>query len=65
MTKEEFEKFLLKKIKEIKAVYDEYCPEDPYLTMCINASGSIHANNSYWKDGCEHKVLVYESGGEK
>lgn len=60
MTQKEFESFLLEKLLEIRKVYNEYCPEDPYLTMCLNSDGNlIHANNTHWKDWCEHKVELY------
>lgn len=60
MTQKEFESFLLGKLLEIREVYNKYCPEDPYLTMCLNSSGTlINANNTHWEDWCEHKVELY------
>ena len=64
MSREEFEKYLVDELKKIRAVYEKYCPEDPYLSMCINAGGSVYANNSYWEGWCKNKVDVYDGGEE-
>lgn len=59
MTQIEFENYLVEKLQEIKKVYAEYCPEQLYLSMYLSEDGSqIRANNSYWEDWCEHKVML-------
>lgn len=60
MTRKEFEDYLVEKLEEIREVYNEYCPEDPYLTMTLHSGGkTISANNTYWEKWCKNKVDVW------
>lgn len=60
MTRKEFEDYLVEKLEEIREVYNEYCPEDTYLTMTLHSGGkAISANNTYWEKWCKNKVDVW------
>lgn len=52
MTRQECEQKILEKMKEIKAIYDEFGAPSGYLHLCI-FSNNISFNNETWDAGCD------------
>lgn len=53
MTREECEKQICEKVKEIWGIYKQYNPKGQSLRMYSNSSGLVMINNEYWKDDNE------------
>lgn len=56
MNREECEKAILSKLKEITKIYKSYNDEDGYLTMGMY-NGLVWANNSYFNEGYDLPVI--------
>jgi hypothetical protein len=50
MTREECEKAIAEKVKDIWSIYNEYNPNGYSLELFTNKNGLIIVNNEYWKD---------------
>lgn len=53
MTRKEAEKAIYEKLLEVREIFEEFCPEDSYLTMTILTQDSFYPsgitfNNSYY-----------------
>ena len=55
MTRQECEQKILDKLKEIKAIYDEFEAPSGYLDICI-LPNNISFNNVVWDGGCDVKA---------
>ena len=49
MTREECEKLIIEKMKEILEIYHKYCPDGDYLD-CSYCMDTISVNNNYWEN---------------
>ena len=58
LSRNEFEDLLLKKLYEIKELYQEYAPGKDYLSMTI-INGAIMANNGYMDEDADLPVDFY------
>lgn len=66
MNKEECEKKLVNKIKEMWDIYKEYNPEGDFINVCISEENLIINNKYFGNDG--NKPIDYFGqlgGGEK
>lgn len=67
MTREQAENRIKDLLAEIHEIMIAYSPDDPYLTMCINADecGNMFFNNAYWENE-DHQIRAHYwlKGGE-
>ena len=57
MTREECEKILIEKLKEMQEIYKQYNPEGEYLTMCI-MTDYLSINNDYSNEYAAKPISV-------
>lgn len=51
MTREECEKQILQKMKEINEIAKEYNPCNTYITLCIHGGMVVQFWNNFWDTG--------------
>ena len=59
MTREECEKRILEKLKEIKEIYEEYNPNADYLSLFVRKD-FLQFNNVYWAEDSKHPLNGYD-----
>lgn len=59
MTREECEKRILKKLKEIKAIHEAYNPNANYLSILVNED-FLQFNNAYWAEDSKYPLYGSE-----
>ena len=57
MTREECEKGLIERLKDMVDFYHQYAPEGKYLTFCYleGKNKFYHGGNEYWENGEDEK----------